>query len=43
MPSGLSGVHARKHGLVFLCPWRTAEVDESLEFLVLGDQDKQVM
>lgn len=43
MSSGLSGVHARKHGLVLLCPGRTVEVDKSLEFPVVGDQDKQRM
>lgn len=31
MSSGLSDVHAHKHGWVLLCPWRTVEVDESLE------------
>lgn len=43
MYSGLSRMHAHKHGLVFLCPWRIVEVDESLEFLVVGDQEKQGM
>lgn len=43
MSSGLRAIHAHKHGPVLCCPWRIVEVDESLEFLVVGDQDKQRM